>query len=881
MSFTRIALRNIPRRKLRNTLTVLGVILGVALLVGVNIAFDSALAHFVSTINRGSGSVDISIHSATGASFPESILSAVREVRGVAEASGRVSGSGNAIFWNATEESSAQISINGVDPGSDFDYLNPEYTNVTGSKMLKASSIVIDARLNYTIGQRIKVRVRSRYYWFEVVGLHRLPVEMKGTFFVTMYKAYVDLSKAREIFGVWGRLNRIIIRVEDVSETDEVVAKLQDKLGGEFNVTADKRRILNRIRESIEGFRSGLFFMSAVANAVAMIIVFNTVYMNVKERMHEIGVLRSIGASKRQVFWMFLLESTLLGLLGAAIGLAAGIGIAEFFSSLIATVFYTERVEIVLGTEMMTLGVLSGVLTTVIGGLIPSIMAGRTDILRALRPSMRSTGHKRLHWILLAIGIPLLTAGTYIRTRVYVPDLATLRLLGFVSLPLLIGGLVLVTAGIIRSTEKIFEYILYPFLRKNSRLASRNFSRNLVRTTVCYTLIAMSLSFIVFMGGAQISINEGVKETVTSFFQSDILVISGGDTLEREFWKKLVRLDNETLIEKAAPAMVVGTKLRGPTRSENISAMVMAIHTPNGAYSDKYCWYSDVMTMTFTPDTPHDVWQRLHDPNTIVLPSEVAKTLDARVGSRINVLSLLGVEIFPGVVVWKPVWRIFNVIGIVELGAVEQKMEEVGKMCFISYHTLNLHWGYYEDEASMFYVKVKPEYQDNIGYVGDRILDKFGKRYGIGVITRVDVLEAIRGNLQQIWGLFYAIILFSVVIATIGMSSIMVMNISERRKEIGVLRSQGMSRLQVGMMIVGEAVVLGVIGLALGIVSGLIFYQGVVFVMTQMGFSVPFVIPVDSIKTATSLAMGASIMSVLYPVHRANNLDIVDALRGE
>ena len=151
----------------------------------------------------------------------------------------------------------------------------------------------------------------------------------------------------------------------------------------------------------------------------------------------------------------------------------------------------------------------------------------------------------------------------------------------------------------------------------------------------------------------------------------------------------------------------------------------------------------------------------------------------------------------------------------------------------------------------------------------------------IGVITRVDVLDAIKGRIQQIWGLFYAIILFSVAIAAIGMTSIMIMNISERRREIGIMRSQGMSKLQVGTMIIGEATILGLIGLALGIISGLVFYQGVVFAMTQTGFSVPFTVPYDSIRTATFLAIGVSIVSVLYPVYKANKMNIVEALRGE
>ena len=880
MSVVRIALRSVSRRKLRNFLTVLAVIIGVALLTGVNIAFDSAYMHFVNTINRSSGSIDVSIRSATGASLSDSLLPEVRQVEGVAETSGRFSGTGHAVFWNVTEESYTPLSVLGVDPNSDFDYLNPDYTNITGSRSLGPEQIVVDSRLNYTIGQRIKIRVKSTYYPLEVVGLYHLPVESRGLHFMGSYTAYVNLPTAQKMFKTWGKFNRIIVQVDDVSDTRKVVERLESLLGGEYEVTAEKERILDRMRSSLEGFRSGLSVMSALTSAVALVIVFNTVYMNVKERMYEIGVIRSIGASKTQVFWMFILESMLLGVIGTTVGLAGGFLLAEIFSGTLLPSSSSQKILLIYEPGTIALGILTGVLTTLVGGLIPSILAGRTEILKALRPSMRMTTHRRLHWILLLVGGTLFLTGVFMWESADPRSVATLPQTGVASIPPIIIGLVLMAAGFIRGAEKIFEYVLYPAFGKTSRLASKNFSRNLVRTTICFMLIAMTLSFIVALGGIQFSVNAGIEETVTSFFQSDIIVFSGTTPIEREFWKELVNLEDGALIEKASPVRIIGTNLRALTRNENVSVSVTAIHTPNGAYSDKYCSYPDVMDMTFTPETPPDVYQRLHDVNTIILSSGVARTLEARVGSKVNVLSLLGIQIAPGFVIYKPTWRIFNVIGIVEIGMEQSPMmAQMAKMCYISYHTLNEQWGSYEDEATMFYVRVKPEHSDNIGYVRDRILGKFGKRRGIGVITRIDMLEAIRGNMNEMWGLFNNLILFSVVVAAIGMTSIMVMNISERKREIGIIRSQGMSRTQVAKMIIGEAIILGGIGLLLGTIAGLIYYRGVVYVMAETGFPVGFMIPMESIRTAAILALGISVVSVLYPLHKANSLNIVEAVR--
>ena len=86
MSFTTIAFRNIPRRKLRNALTVLAVVLGVALIVGVNVAFDSVIEQFKDTIAEALGDVDINIRSSLDTPFDIEVLEEVREVEGVSDA---------------------------------------------------------------------------------------------------------------------------------------------------------------------------------------------------------------------------------------------------------------------------------------------------------------------------------------------------------------------------------------------------------------------------------------------------------------------------------------------------------------------------------------------------------------------------------------------------------------------------------------------------------------------------------------------------------------------------------------------------------------------------------------------------------------------------
>src|SRR5437867_9521575 len=81
------------------------------------------------------------------------------------------------------------------------------------------------------------------------------------------------------------------------------------------------------------GFNLGLNAMVAVSLVVCSFIVFNTLYMTVNERTYEIGVMRAVGSSRRQVFRIFLGEGLLIGLVGAGAGLIAGWGLSRLFTS--------------------------------------------------------------------------------------------------------------------------------------------------------------------------------------------------------------------------------------------------------------------------------------------------------------------------------------------------------------------------------------------------------------------------------------------------------------------------------------------------------------------------------------------------------------------
>ena len=107
----------------------------------------------------------------------------------------------------------------------------------------------------------------------------------------------------------------------------------------------------------------------------------------------------------------------------------------------------------------------------------------------------------------------------------------------------------------------------------------------------------------------------------------------------------------------------------------------------------------------------------------------------------------------------------------------------------------------------------------------------------------------------------------------------MIMNVAERKREIGIFRSQGMSKSQVVTSIIGEAAFLGVVGFAMGIIVGLMFHRVTVSYMRVEGFPMAFMIPFDAMAITLVLALLTAVISAVYPADKASKLNIVDAIR--
>jgi len=847
-----MAARNIRRRKLRNILTILAIVLGTALLVGVNMASTSAMAEYTRYLSRFWGETDIIIRYAVPRPFEEANITVVRDTEGVEKCSAR-------WYWTAfvDNETEKVVSITGIEE-NDLEY--PNY-NITGSRTSQGTNVVVGRKAaedyGIEIGQKINITTMTygthslnRTYELSVIGIYN-PDPL-----VTSIDVFTDLKTAQNMSGLQDKINTIFVKVKDNAKTIKTRDLLQKRLGVEFDVVAPKVEAQQRIQGQLQGFQVGLNIMIMVSLLVCGFLVFNTMFMSVKERTYEIGVLRAVGSSRRQVFSVFLQESIILGAIGTVIGIFVGLLLSNLFALALEQAFQGLKISgMVLTLDGAILGLLAGLLTVVGGAIYPSISASRVNILHALRPEMR-VGKKIPDLALLTVGLILFLFGVSLVLQLMPFSIPYVDMF-FVPI-----GLVVSAAVALKKTAKVFVKPAALVSSSVEVVMSKNVRRKLLRNAVSFGMIGISLSFAIMMGGVQAGIVSAVENNLKEALGSDIMLISN-QTLPISSFKA-----NLTEMKQVQSVTPLNSYWRGTTKvfqGENQSTVGVVVIEPET--------FNDIIQYQFVnSSSPDEVFQMLSSSNeTLILSDTLADRLNVAVGNNLAVLTLASE---------KP--KNFTVAGIFT-GATLQWISfgprPMSESIIISFQSETAYF-FGRNEAMIFFVNLKEEYKQQASEVVDEI-DSVYPNYNFGEhsTTFRDLLLQVRANIDQIFSIFSLMLYFAILISTLGIAIIMIMNVTERRREIGLLRAQGMSRSQILGILLAEAAFIGLIGFLIGLPSGLLILKSATGTTTAVGFVLPYIIPWSTILQSLVLAIVASLLGALYPAFKASRMSITKALQ--
>jgi len=849
-----MATRNISRRKSRTILTVFAIVLGTALLVGVNIATTSAMAEFTRYLNRFWGETDIFVRYVGNAPFDEGNVATVREasemIENVTARVGSWSMLGPSIFIN--NDTKKIVGIVGI-AKDDFEYAT---YNITGSRIVNSLNVVIGdkiaeeygVKVNAVFNLTIETEFEVENYTLKAIGIY-YPTPP-----TTSIDIFMDFKKAQELTGLEGKVSLILMKIKDPAEVTETRDLLQEKLGVEFEVLAPKIEAQQSIQSQLAGFQLGLNIMMIVALLVCGFLVFNTMFMAVKERTYEIGVLRAVGTSRRQVFLIFVEESLLLGVVGTVIGIFAGLALSNLFVLVLEQAFQMPKITgLTLTQDSVIIGLIGGLLAVVGGGVYPAVSASRLNILQALRPEMR-VKRKIPDSILLVAGLLLFFFGVALALGILPFSVP------FVDMFLIPLGLVLFAAISVKKASKVLVNPIMFLTSSIGLLLSKSVTKKLLRNAVSFGMIGLSLAFTITVGGIQAGIVDAVEGSVKGALGADIMLISN-QTLPFSFEDNLTSLEERIQLVTPMSLYWLGTKVSNGEIQSSVAVTVIKPET-----------FNDIIKYQFVDSPePKEVFSKLSSNNeTLILPDSLAHKLDVSVGSNLTVVT--------------PTYgpKNFTVEGIftgAALQFISFGFRPMSESIIISFKSESAYF-FGRSEAIIFFVNLKEEFKEEASDVVESVESAYPQyAFAEYSTTLQDLLAGVRTEVDQIFSIFHLMLYFTIFISTIGIAIIMIMNVTERRREIGLLRSQGMSRRQILGMLLTEACFMGVIGFLVGLPSGLLLLKSATSTTTFTGFWLPYIVPWFTIAQALTFAITASLAGALYPALKASRMSITRALQ--
>lgn len=826
-------------------LTMAGIVLGVAMFVGMHTANQSVLAAFRETIDRIAGQTQLQV-TAGEPGFTEDILDKVRSVPEVRAAS--------PVIEASVTADGTSLLILGVDMLGDRKLRNYDLEDSDQQIddplvfLSQPDSLMVTRTFaqqkHLEINSKIPIQTMAGNQVFTVRGVMK-PGGLASAFGGDL--AVMDIYAAQKMFGRGRRFDRVDLALQEGVPLETGEHKLQALLGPGFEVEPPSSRG-EQFEATARIYEVASNITSLFALFIGMFLIYNTFAIAVTQRRSEIGILRALGATRQQIRTLFLVESAVTGLLGSAVGVLLGLlmarAMASYIGGLLEGIYGSaQRVgDITLDPKLLAVAMAMGILTSLAAALIPARNAAGVDPVKALQKGQYqqlTEGENRLRRRLaMACGGAAMVALLFSR----------------IGLVFYAGYLLAVLAAVLLSPAATLwlARTLRPLLGRirpvEGALAADSLIQAPRRTSGTVAALMLSLALAISLGGLARASYDSIGDWMRVALRLDLLVTPVENLTNHDFVLPPALGGELQKVEGVAQVQVI----RG-VRINIKGSPAMLLAADPGALQ-RFSRLSPVA------GSPAEMFRLALAGQGVIVSENFARLHGGALGETLPIPSPQGM--LP-----------MKIVGVVRDFSDQQGSVIVSRDVYVR--------AWHDEGVTSFGIFLKPGARD--ADVRRRILDQFGRGRRLFVLTNQDVRGYITKLTNQWFGLTYVQTAVAVLVAILGIVNALTVSITDRRRELGVMQAVGALRQQIRHTVWMEAAAIGVIGLVLGLSLGAIqlYYSVEVAQRDVIGIDLGYAYPFGMALALTPLMLAAAWLAAFGPAERAVRGSLVEALEYE
>ncbi len=851
-------------RRGRTLLTLLGIVLGVAVVLAIRVTNESTLESLQRVFDRATGSASLLVVSRNPSRDPLDtlILERVEGFDGVhtAAPSLRVS----TLLASQAESWQLQFNISGLAAGTVLVLhgVNPELDPQVRLYTLSAGRLPDPFQYEVTLpeksasekgldlGDELVILVPGGTARLRIVGL----LADEG---VALYNdgevAFAPLDVIQELFDRGIEIDDVALRVEDSITADpHALEALKERLDAHLEPFAEAIYPAARgqlVGQMLATYQLGLTFFSIIAIFVGAFLIYNTFSMTIVERTHEMGMLRAIGMSRWYILRMVLAEALLLSLGGSMLGMGAGLFLARGLIALVSDLVVSGESVLQVPLQGVVQSLVVGIGVTLLAALIPALQAARISPLEALRVRSRSTQRVRPEvWMgglaLISLGCLVIYMDAWRQEVIFY--------IGIMGVSLVFLGATLTVTLAVSWLEAFTRPVAAVLYGNEGSLGSSNVRRAVGRTALTVASLMVALTMIIGIGSLAYSFEQDMSSWIDNALGGDLYVRSPV-AMRESFARQLESVPGVGVVTPGRYLQVrVAPESLPPDLTGNETMYFNAIDPTT---------FRQVAGLEFAvgQGETEAKWARLAQGGAVFISSIVADRYNLRQGDQLVLLTRRGEHAFT---------------------VAAEILDFTGQGYVVTGTYSDMHRWFGESGADRFTIEVTPGY--DVSVVAQEIEDRFKDRRHISVQSSQAMKESILSVMAQSFQLFDVLNLIGMIIGALGVINTLTMNVLERQREIGGLRSLGMTRGQILRMVLAEALALGVMGGVYGSGFGYIMAQVMIRgVNILMSYDLVYLFTARPFIIGALIALCVAQFAAIPPARRAATVNIVEAVKHE